>query len=126
MQRTVQAENLIVGAPCGVMDQLACSLGQEGELLAILCQPGQVVGHLPIPNGLKFWAIDSGAYHSVAGDSYSRVRTAAFMGLQYVKQAMQVWDSVSYHVHEYRCAVLVCSVASNWWRCEVLQHKESM
>lgn len=72
------------------MDQMACSLGQQDELLAVLCQPGQIVGRLPVPAGLKFWAVDSGAYHSVAGDSYSRVRTAAFMGLQYVKRAVQV------------------------------------
>lgn len=91
----LQAENLIVGAPCGIMDQLACSLGREGELLAILCQPGHVVGRLPIPSGLRFWALDSGAYHSVAGDVYSRVRTAAFMGLQYVKRGLQVRVCVS-------------------------------
>lgn len=108
------------------MDQLACSLGQEGELLAVLCQPSNILGHLPIPTGLKFWAIDSGAYHSVAGDNYSRVRAAAFMGLQYVKQAMQVWDCVPCHGHQFRCAELVRSVASTVWDSDALQHKKSV
>jgi len=32
-----KVENLIVGAPCGIMDQLASYLGSENRLLPILC-----------------------------------------------------------------------------------------
>lgn len=42
-------QNLVVGAPCGVMDQLTASLGDEGQLLALLCQPAEVLGCVPIP-----------------------------------------------------------------------------
>ena len=34
-----RAENLVAGAPCGVMDQMACVFGKPGELMALLCQP---------------------------------------------------------------------------------------
>src|SRR6185436_20897713 len=37
--RCQQAENLVVGAPCGVMDQMASICGEPGRLLALLCQP---------------------------------------------------------------------------------------
>ena len=32
-------ENRVVGAPCGIMDQVTCALGQAGRLLALRCQP---------------------------------------------------------------------------------------
>ena len=35
-------ENNVVGAPCGIMDQMASALGRENELLAISCQPARV------------------------------------------------------------------------------------
>ena len=31
------AENEVCGAPCGIMDQIACLLGQHGQLLPIDC-----------------------------------------------------------------------------------------
>ena len=39
---SMQVENLVVGAPCGVMDQMASSLGEEGALMAMSCQPAEV------------------------------------------------------------------------------------
>ena len=36
-----RAENLVVGAPCGVMDQMTCVFGDRG-LLALLCQPAEL------------------------------------------------------------------------------------
>lgn len=75
-----QVENAIVGAPCGLMDQLACYLGEPNKLLPILCQPDLVQDPISIPAGISFIGIDSGIRHSVAGASYSDVRCAAFMG----------------------------------------------
>ena len=37
-----QVENLVVGAPCGVMDQMASALGKKDSLMALRCQPAQV------------------------------------------------------------------------------------
>jgi galactokinase len=73
-------ENQVVGAPCGLMDQLASAFGQLGHLLPIRCQPDRVGVPLPLPDGLRFVGIDSGVRHAVGGASYGEVRTAAFMG----------------------------------------------
>ena len=75
-----RAEQIFAGAPCGVMDQMAVMHGEEGELLALLCRPAEIVASVPLPRTLAAWAIDSGLPHAVSGDAYRRVRCAAFMG----------------------------------------------
>jgi galactokinase len=75
-----QVENMIVGAPCGLMDQLTSAFGEEGKLLPIICQPGKILPPLAIPRELKFVGIDSGVRRSVGGSAYADVRSAAFMG----------------------------------------------
>ena len=34
-----EAENRVVGAPCGIMDQVAITVGTPGAVLPILCRP---------------------------------------------------------------------------------------
>ena len=80
-------ENQIVGAPCGVMDQMTAASGRAGHLLELLCQPAEVVGHLPVPRGLELFGIDSGIRHAVSGADYGSVRAAAFMGYRIVAAA---------------------------------------
>ncbi len=80
------AENLVVGANCGLMDQLASYFGESNNLLPILCQPDKVFDQIPIPKNLYFVGIDSGVRHSVGGASYGEVRTAAFMGYSIIAQ----------------------------------------
>ncbi|MFK7853600.1 MAG: galactokinase [Granulosicoccus sp.] len=75
-----QVENLIVGAPCGLMDQMASSMGQKDALLNMLCQPDIVGESLQLPDGLSVWGIDSGLRHAVSGADYGAVRVASFMG----------------------------------------------
>ena len=75
-----KVENLIAGAPCGVMDQMTAALGECGQLLALLCQPAEVQGCVELPRGLALWGIDSGIRHAVGGAEYGTVRTAARMG----------------------------------------------
>lgn len=75
-----KAENHYVGAPCGLMDQLASGFGVQGSLLPILCQPDVLFPVLQIPEGLGFFGLDSGVKHEVVGASYSEVRTATSMG----------------------------------------------
>ncbi|GFH20325.1 uncharacterized protein HaLaN_17428 [Haematococcus lacustris] len=48
-----RVENLVVGAPCGIMDQMASALGEEGALLALLCQPAEVQGCVALPSHLS-------------------------------------------------------------------------
>ncbi len=75
-----RAEQIFAGVPCGAMDQMAVMHGEEGELLALLCRPAEIVASVPLPRPLAAWAIDSGLRHAVSGDAYRRVRCAAFMG----------------------------------------------
>lgn len=77
-----RAENRVVGAACGVMDQMTSACGRQGELLRLLCQPAEIEGHVAIPPGFAFWGIDSGVRHAVSGSDYTAVRTGAFMGLR--------------------------------------------
>ena len=79
-------ENTIVGAPCGLMDQLTAHFGNNDSLLPIVCQPATIFEKLNIPKNLEFVAIDSGVKHSVAGEAYKKVRTAAFMGYSIIAQ----------------------------------------
>ncbi|GAB4816629.1 hypothetical protein N2152v2_003675 [Parachlorella kessleri] len=81
-----KVENLVVGAPCGVMDQMASALGREERLLALRCQPAEVQGTVAIPHHIKFWGVDSGIRHSVGGSDYGAVRVGTFMGLRIVSQ----------------------------------------
>jgi L-arabinokinase len=74
------AENHVVGAPCGIMDQIAITSARQGCLTHILCRPGEVKGELPIPPGTGFVGISSMVRHSVAGTPYSDTRIGAFMG----------------------------------------------
>lgn len=80
------AENHVVGAPCGIMDQIACASGGEGRLTHILCRPGAVMGHVEIPPGTGFVGINSMVRHSVAGNAYGNVRIGAFMGKKIVNE----------------------------------------
>ena len=72
-------ENLVAGAPCGLMDQLSSHLGQKNKLLPLICQPHEVGKPISIPRGIAFSGIDSGVRHAVSGASYGDVRAAAFM-----------------------------------------------
>jgi L-arabinokinase len=77
-------ENSIVGAPCGIMDQMTAVCGEAHKLLALLCQPATLQGMISIPDGISVWGLDSGVRHSVSGVEYSSVRVGAFMGYRMI------------------------------------------
>jgi galactokinase len=81
-----KAENLVVGAPCGVMDQMTAACGEQGALLALLCQPAELQPPVALPPGLEFWGIDSGIRHAVTGTDYGAVRAGAFMGYRMIAE----------------------------------------
>lgn len=80
------AENRVVGAPCGVMDQMTSALGRRGHLLALRCQPAEVEGHAAIPENVAVWAVDSGIRHAVSGADYGSVRVGTFMGYRIIAE----------------------------------------
>lgn len=91
-----KVENLVVGAPCGVMDQMTAVFGEEGRLLSLLCQPAELKGTIAIPEEIGIWGIDSGIRHEVSGADYGSVRTGAFMGYRMIldMEGLEVEDSL--------------------------------
>lgn len=81
-----KVENLVAGAPCGVMDQMTAACGKENCLLALLCQPADLQGFASIPEELAVTGIDSGVRHAVAGAAYGNVRAGAFMGYRMIAE----------------------------------------
>lgn len=75
-----RVENEVLGAPCGIMDQVTSTLGESGRLLALLCQPYQVQETVALPAGWSVFGMDSAVKHAVGGSAYTRARVAAFMG----------------------------------------------
>jgi L-arabinokinase len=80
-----RSENVISNAPCGVMDQMACVFGEANSLLALLCQPAELLPSVPLPPALTLWGIDSGERHAVGGSDYRAVRIGAFIGLEILR-----------------------------------------
>ncbi len=78
------AENRVVGAACGIMDQMTSALGRANHLLALRCQPAEVEGFVHLPDDLAVWGIDSGIRHAVSGSDYTGVRVGAFMGYRLI------------------------------------------
>ena len=79
-----KVENLIVGAPCGIMDQVTSHCGSENSLLSLLCQPAEIRESVSIPKDIEFWGIDSGVSHAVTGADYGAVRIGAFIGYRII------------------------------------------
>lgn len=122
-----RAENLIAGAPCGLMDQLASAFGQPGWLLPITCQPDQLHDKVRVPEGISFMGLDSGVRHSVEGSTYNEVRCAAFMGLSLMATASGVSaDDLNHYVNSgdrtllpfngYLCNIPVEEFEGTWER----------
>lgn len=79
-----KVENLVVGAPCGVMDQMTAVFGERDRLLFLLCQPAEIRRTITLPPNLRLWGLDSGIRHAVVGADYGSVRAATFAGLQII------------------------------------------
>ena len=74
-----QVENRVVGAPCGIMDQVSSCAGEAGALLRMVCQPHELQPPLTLPPGVRAIGINSNVKHSVGGGHYGITRCAAFM-----------------------------------------------
>lgn len=79
-----KVENLVVGAPCGVMDQMTAVFGESNQLLLLLCQPAEIKRMIALPKQLTLWGIDSGIRHSVGGADYGSVRDRTFKGFRII------------------------------------------
>jgi galactokinase len=84
-----EVENQVVGAPCGIMDQVSSCLGETGSLLRMVCQPHEVLPPLKLPAGIRAVGINSKVKHSVGGGMYGKTRCAAFMGHRIILEKMR-------------------------------------
>jgi len=82
-----RAENEIVGAPCGLMDQLTSAYGVRGALLPILCRPDRLGEPVRLPPGVIAVGWPSGVKHAVSDSPYATARTGAFMGKKLIERA---------------------------------------
>ncbi|MCC6415880.1 MAG: hypothetical protein IT582_08230 [Opitutaceae bacterium] len=80
-----RAENEIVGAPCGLMDQLASANGVRGALLPILCRPDILGEPVKLPAGVIAVGWPSGVKHAVSDSPYATARVGAFMGRKLIE-----------------------------------------
>jgi L-arabinokinase len=91
-----EAENQVVGAPCGIMDQVVVTMGRPGAVLPILCRPAAVDARVDMPDDVEVVGHPTGAEHDVSGGPYRRARAAAFMGKRIVEAATsRSWGWVS-------------------------------
>jgi L-arabinokinase len=84
-----QVENRVVGAPCGIMDQVSSCYGEAGGLLRMVCQPHEIQPALHLPSGVRVLGINSNVKHSVGGGMYGKTRCAAFMGHKVILEKMR-------------------------------------
>ncbi|MEV7969090.1 galactokinase [Sphaerisporangium sp. NPDC088356] len=71
-----KAENDFVGMPCGIMDQAASALSQEGHALFMDCR-SLATRAVPLDlaaEGLQILIIDTGVHHELADGQYARRR----------------------------------------------------
>lgn len=84
-----QVENQVVGAPCGIMDQVSSCAGESGTLLRMICQPHNLQPPVHLPDGIRVLGINSNVKHSVGGGMYGKTRCAAFMGHRIILEKMR-------------------------------------
>jgi len=83
-------ENVIAESACGIMDQIAVVLGDEGFVLPLVCQPCLPQPLVKLPAGLTCWGLDSGVRHQVSGIEYEAARAAGFMGYKLICDSEQI------------------------------------
>ena len=99
-----KVENHVVGAACGIMDQVACAMGTRDRLLSLLCQPHTVREQIPIPDGVRLIGINSGVRREIKGARYTNSRIGAFMGLAILRDKLRSGNgSAELHRLTYLC-----------------------
>jgi galactokinase len=72
-----RAETSFVGAPVGIMDQVACTLGRRDEALFLDTRTRRVE-RLHLPEAMEILVIDSAITHAHAGGEYMQRRQESF------------------------------------------------
>lgn len=91
--RTANLE--VVGAEPGLIDHLACLLGEADHLLQIRCQPDDVLGHLPMPQDVVFAGVDIGSRLPIYAQRYADNRAASLLGRYLIERILKKSGSVA-------------------------------
>uniref|UniRef100_A0A0D9WTU1 GHMP kinase N-terminal domain-containing protein n=1 Tax=Leersia perrieri TaxID=77586 RepID=A0A0D9WTU1_9ORYZ len=120
-----KVENHVVGAPCGVMDQMTSACGEANKFLALLCQ--ELVA---IPTHVRFWGLDSGIRHSVGGGDYGSVRVGTYMGRKMIKcsasdlaSESSISDAIVQSEYKQNAIEILKSEASLEYLCNIPPHR---
>ncbi|MET8154784.1 galactokinase [Sphaerisporangium sp. NPDC005289] len=97
-----KAENDFVGMPCGIMDQAASALSQEGHVLFMDCR-SLATRAVPLDlasEGLQILIIDTGVHHELADGQYARRRrdcesAAARLGVKALRDVTDLAAALS-------------------------------
>ncbi|MFC4529250.1 galactokinase [Sphaerisporangium dianthi] len=97
-----KAENDFVGMPCGIMDQAASALSEEGHVLFMDCR-SLATRSVPLDlasEGLQILIIDTGAHHELADGQYARRRrdcesAAAHLGVKSLRDVTDLAAALS-------------------------------
>ncbi len=86
-----RAENEFVGMPCGIMDQMASALSQEGCAMLLDCRSLRFES-VPIPGSLLVVVMDTGTRRALASSAYEERRksceeAAARLGVSALRDA---------------------------------------
>lgn len=68
-----RAENIATGVPSGIMDQLTITASKPGAA-ALIDFRALTVEPVPIPDGFRFWVIDTGQRRTLDGSEYASRR----------------------------------------------------
>lgn len=101
-----KVENHVVGAACGIMDQVTCAMGTRGRLLSLLCRPHTMQEQIPVPDGVRLIGINSGIRREIRGARYTNSRIGAFMGLAIIRDHLRSGNgTVADHGLGYLCNI---------------------
>ncbi|HKT44333.1 MAG TPA: galactokinase family protein [Gaiellaceae bacterium] len=76
-----RAEMRAVGVPCGILDQAACVLGEDGRAILLNCA---TLEHraIPVPHAAIFVVIDSGTTRELADSGYAQRQAELAAGME--------------------------------------------
>jgi len=95
LARACRAANAeIMGNELGLVDHLACLLGEANNLLQIRCQPDDVLGSLSMPQGATFAAVDVGIRLPIYHQRYVDNRASSMIGRFLIERILRMSGAV--------------------------------
>ncbi len=125
-----RAENVFVGVPTGIMDQIAALLGQAGHALLLDCRTGtaEPVPFSPAAAGLTLLVIDTRVRHALGDGRYAERRRAceqgaSVLGVRSLRDVTQVEDLDRLDEPSLRrvCGHVVAETRRVLWAAELLR-----